>query len=171
MSKPLPQKTALDLKVKTVNGKTWTLSDQNPRAFTMIVFYRGLHCPVCKTYLKDLEGKVDEFRKRGMEVIAISGDDETRAKSAKDEWELKQLTLGHGLDVESMRQWGLYISKSIKESEPSIFCEPGVFWVRPNGELYSAIINSMPFGRPSFTDLLSTLDWVLENKYPARGEA
>lgn len=171
MKRPLPQTQAPDLQVKTVKGKNWTLSAQHPDTFTMLVFYRGVHCPVCETYLKDLEKKLDEFTKKGVGVIALSGDDEERASTSKEEWGLKRLTLGYGLSVETMRQWGLYISKSIKESEPSIFCEPGVFWVRPDGELYSAVINSMPFGRPSFTDLLSTLDWVIDNKYPARGEA
>ena len=31
------------------------------------MFYRGLHCPICKTLLKDLEAKLQKFEKRGAE--------------------------------------------------------------------------------------------------------
>lgn len=171
MTKLLPRTQAPELEVKTIKGDIWTLSKQDPPTFTMIVFYRGHHCPICKTYLQDLEGKWKEFTKRGVEMIAISGDPEKRGRKAKEEWALDQLTVGYDQAVDSMREWGLYISNSIKDSEPAQFGEPGVFLIRPGGELYYVAINSMPFGRPSIKDLLSTVDWVTENSYPARGEA
>ncbi|MEX2492464.1 MAG: peroxiredoxin-like family protein [Nitrospirales bacterium] len=171
MTKLLPRTHAPELEVKTIEGNIWKLSKLDPPTFTMIVFYRGLHCPICKTYLKDLEGKWREFTKRGVEMIAISGDTEERATKSKQEWGLEQLMVGYDQAMSSMREWGLYISHRIKDSEPAQFGEPGVFLIRPGGELYYIAINSMPFGRPSFRDLLSTVDWVTENSYPARGEA
>jgi hypothetical protein len=114
---------------------------------------------------------VEEIKKRRVEMIAISGDPEKRAGTSKKEWGLDRLALGYGQDVDSMREWGLFVSNSIKESEPPQFGEPRVFLVRPDGELYYVAINSMPFARPSFKDLLSAMDWVTENDYPARGEA
>ena len=39
----LPQTKTPDLTVRTVAGNTWTLSQQTPENFTLLVFYRGHH--------------------------------------------------------------------------------------------------------------------------------
>ena len=43
-----------DLKVETIGGSTWKMSEQSPNNFTLVVFFRGLHCPICANYLRDL---------------------------------------------------------------------------------------------------------------------
>ena len=166
-----PRTRAPELVVSTAKEGRWTLSDQNPEHFTMLVFYRGLHCPVCKGYLRDLENKWEDFDSRGVEGVAISGDTSERAEETKREWGLERLTLGYGQSVDSMREWGLFVSHAIKEGEPAAFGEPGLFLIRPDGTIYYEAIQSMPFGRPSFRELLSAIDFVLQNNYPARGEA
>ncbi len=100
-------------------------------------------------------------------MIAVSGDAKDRAYRSKKEWNLNNLTIGYAQSVDSMRKWGLYVSNSIKESEPAQFGEPGVFLIQPDSELYYIAINSMPFARPSIKELLSAVDWVIENNYPA----
>ena len=50
----LPDTQAPNLNLKLVGGGEWNLSDQKPSSFTMVIFYRGLHCPVCKNYLTKL---------------------------------------------------------------------------------------------------------------------
>lgn len=137
----------------------------------MIVFYRGLHCPVCRTYLSELDRKLDEFTRRGVDVIAISGDDAERARRTVDEWKLARLPIGYGQSIASMREWGLFISHGIKEPEPELFGEPGLFLVRPDGTLYYAAVTSMPFGRPRLDDMLAALDFIIAHDYPARGAA
>jgi hypothetical protein len=47
----------------------------------MVVVYRGKHCPICKTYLKTLDGLLDDFNKIDTDVIAISGDPQDKAES------------------------------------------------------------------------------------------
>jgi alkyl hydroperoxide reductase subunit AhpC len=120
--------------------------------------------------LRSLEARLDDFRSRGVEVIAISGDTQERAERAKEEWGLENLRIGYGQSVESVREWGLFLSRAIKESEPDLFAEPGVFLVRPDGTVHYESIQSMPFGRPSFQEMLGAIDFVLQNDYPARGE-
>ena len=44
-----PREAVPALEVETLNG-SWSLADQNPENFTMVVFYRGLHCPICSKY-------------------------------------------------------------------------------------------------------------------------
>ncbi|MEW5710575.1 MAG: redoxin domain-containing protein [Pseudomonadota bacterium] len=81
-----PRQPVPDLQVETLDAGTWRLADQNPLHFTMLVFYRGLHCPICKSYLRDLNGKIPELTACGVEAIAISCDDRERAQRMKREW-------------------------------------------------------------------------------------
>ena len=55
--------------------------------------------------------------------------------------------------------------------EPSLFVEPGIFVVRPNQTLYFAIVQTMPFARPSFGNILKAIDSVIAKDYPARGRS
>jgi peroxiredoxin len=170
-----PRQPAPALEVATVGGGTWRLADRAPENFTMIVFYRGLHCPICSNYLHDLEHKLPAFAEHGVEAVVISGDDEARAAQAKEEWKLPSLTVGYGLTLDQARAWGLYVSAGIGKTsigieEPALFSEPGLFLVRPDGTLYFASIQTMPFARPAFGDILKAVGVVLQRNYPARGE-
>jgi len=62
-------------------------------------------------------------------------------------------------------------SLAIKEGEPAQFSEPGLALVRADGTLYAIWIQSMPFARPHLNDVLSAIDFVIKENYPARGEA
>ncbi len=170
-----PRQRVPALSVKTVGGSIWTLADQRPERFTLVVFYRGLHCPICGGYLQDLSKKVAEFERRGVTVVAISSDLEERAEDAKRKWRLADLVLGYGLDLETARKWGLYISRghgptSTGLAEPPVFSEPALYLVRPDGTLYFGTTQTMPFARPHFDDILTALDFVIAKNYPARGE-
>lgn len=166
-----PRTRAPELSVDTVGGGRWNLAEQKPEQFTLVVFYRGLHCPICKGYLPDLQSQLDAFRKRGVEVVAISADPRDRAEQAKREWGLDRLRIGYGLPIETAREWGLFISEGISDKETAQFSEPGVFLIRPDGTVYYEAIQSMPFARPSFRELLGAIDVVTAKNYPARGEA
>jgi peroxiredoxin len=157
VAKLLPRTKVPALSVPTVAGRTWVLSEQKPQRFTLIVFYRGLHCPVCRGYLGELVELLPEFRARGVEVVAVSSDVEERARRTAAEWQLGDLTVGYGLGLDAARTWGLFISTSRGMTsagieEPAQFSEPGVFLVRSDGTLYWSIIQTMPFARPHFRE-------------------
>lgn len=159
----------LELEVKTLDGKLWKLSEQQPKNFTLIIFYRGWFCPICHNYLAELERLLDDFTKLGVEAIAISGDSQADAQKSITEWGIKNLTVGYEASIDLFRSWGLYISKGAFEKEPPLFCEPGFFLVKPDGTLFYAAVNSAPFGRPPISDMLSAIDFVLPRNYPVRG--
>lgn len=166
-----PRQPVPPLDVTLLDGGTWRLQDAKPAAFEMIVVYRGLHCPICKTYLGELEAKLPEFSKRGVDVIAISTDTRDRAERAKAEWGLDNLRVGYGLSIAGAREWDLFISRSIREGEPPEFSEPGLFLVKPDGTLFYAARGSAPWGRPPLDQMLRGIDVATERKMPARGEA
>jgi peroxiredoxin len=172
----MPRQPVPDLSVPTLDGPTWTLSEQAPENFTLIVFYRGLHCPICSGYIRDLDRKESKFNEKGVEVLAVSSDSEDRARQTKESWDLPNLTIGHSLPIETAREWGLYISTSrgvtsVGIEEPALFSEPGLYLVRPDRTLYAGAVNTMPFARTNFGELLKALDFIIEKDYPARGEA
>lgn len=168
-TKIMPGTQAPALSLPLVGGGTFTLADQTPEAVTMILVYRGYHCPVCKDFLAgQLEPKIEAFEAAGVKVIAASMDPEDRAQKAKDEWGLKKTPVAYGMTEEDARNWGLYVSSTIKEAETDVFAEPGTFWVKPDGELYLIDIANMPFARPNLDILLSKVPAVAAG-YPARG--
>lgn len=172
MPAPLPRQPAPALDLPLVGGGRFDLAAATPNQFTLVVAYRGVHCPQCKKQLSELDGRLGELRDVGVdEVVAVSGDDQERAERAVREWELQDLRVAYGMDEATMRAWGLYVSKGLTDSEPALFGEPGLFLVRPDASLYSAHVQSTPFARPRLDDLLEALAFVREKDYPARGEA
>ena len=111
MARLMPRRPVPALRVDTAEGP-WELAGQSPERFSMVVFYRGLHCPVCRGYIGELNGLVEEFAQRGVEVIAISSDTAERAGRTRADWKLDALRLGWALSPEQASAWGLYRSAS-----------------------------------------------------------
>jgi len=171
----LPRTPAPDLRVPVLGGGEWDLSQRLAERFIMVNFYRGLHCPICSKYLAELNRLADDFAARGVDTLVVSTDPQDRAEKAKREWGLEKLTVGYDLSLEDARRWNLYISSSkgttpMGVEEPHQFAEPGLFLTKPDRTLYFISIQSMPFARPAWRDVLGALDFVIEKDYPARGE-
>jgi len=169
--KPVP---ALDFDL--VGGGRWSLEEQKPEKFTMLVFYRGYHCPQCRRYTSELNGMIGEFDKRGVSTVIVSSDSRERAEETKTKWGLPALKVGYGISIEKAREWGLYVSTSRGMTsagieEPPLFSEPGLFLVKPDRTLYWASVSTMPFARPHFPEISQAIDFVVSKDYPARGEA
>ena len=170
-----PRQTVPALAVPTLDHGTFEIATAAPSRGTIVCFYRGLHCPICATYLTEFEKQVAAFAERGYETIAISSDDEDRARAMADKVGANALRFGYGLPLSVARDWGLYISTSrgktsIGIAEPALFSEPGLFIVNADRSLYYLSVQSMPFVRPSFRELLGAVDFAIEKSYPARGE-
>jgi peroxiredoxin len=170
-----PRQPVPALNIPLVGGDRYVLGAAPAPTFDLVVFYRGLHCPICAKYLMELERLMPEFEKRGVQVVAVSSDNAERAQAMADKIKAEHLRVGYELSLQSARQWGLYISASrgltsIGIEEPALFSEPGVFIVRPDGTLYYGSTQTMPFARPQFQDLLGAIDFAVAKDYPARGE-
>jgi peroxiredoxin len=171
----LPRQLVPELRVPTLAHGEFDLAGDAPERFTLVAFYRGLHCPICLKYLRELGPLVPEYEARGTKVIAISSDIPERAREMARKVGSDNLRFGHSLPLAVARRWGLYISSSRGKSsidieEPALFSEPGVFLVRPDGSLYYGAVQTMPFARPLFSELLQAIDFAITKDYPARGE-
>lgn len=171
MPVPVPATPAPPLRLPLAGGGIFDLAAESPDNFTLVVFYRGWHCPVCRGYLAQLDRAVEKLAGLGVGVVAVSGDPRERAEASVEDWKLTRLRVAYGQDVASMRKWGLFVSKGIKDPEPDVFGEPGIFLIRPDGTVYMAALNSMPAARPRIDDIVQAIEFFIEKSYPPRGEA
>lgn len=87
-----------------------------------------------------------------------------------NEWETGDVPIAYDMGEDVAREWGLFLSEKITDSsEPDVFAEPGMFIIRPDGELYFSSVQNAPFTRPSLEQLLQGLDFVMKADYPTRG--
>ncbi len=171
----VPRQKAPDLVLETLNHGRFDLAAERPERLTLVCFYRGLHCPICANYLKELERLTPAFAERGVATIAISSDGEPRARQMAEKIGAKSLRIAYGLKLSDARGWGLYISTSrgktsIGIEEPRLFSEPGLFLIKPDQTIYYLSVQSMPFVRPNFSEMVQAVDFMIKNDYPARGE-
>jgi peroxiredoxin len=135
----------------------------------MLVVYRGRHCPLCKRYLKALDGLLGEFEAAGVAVAAVSGDREEKAAAdaAEQGW---RFPLAYGMTVAQMRELGLYVSapRSPQETDRP-FPEPGLFVLNPEGEVQIIDVSNAPFARPELGTILAGIKFIQEKRYPIRG--
>jgi peroxiredoxin len=169
-----PRQSVPALEVDTLNG-AWSLADQSPENFTMVVFYRGLHCPICSKYIGELDKLTADFGEIGVSILALSSDTRERAEQTRQDWDLKNLDIGYAVSVEQAQAWGLHRSAgrgltSIGIEETAEFSEPGLFIIRNDNTLYWSQISTMPFARPHFREVIGALKFAMEKDYPARGE-
>ena len=171
----VPRQKTPPLALDTVAHGRFDLDAVTAERGVVLCFYRGLHCPLCAKYLVEFEKQTPAFAERGVETLAISTDGEERARAMAEKVGAKSLRFAYGLPLREARDWGLYISTgrgrtSIGIEEPDRFAEPGVFMVQPDRTLYWVSVQSMPFVRPNFAEMVQALDFIIEKSYPARGE-
>nr|WP_069791714.1 peroxiredoxin-like family protein [Cyanobacterium sp. IPPAS B-1200]OEJ77707.1 alkyl hydroperoxide reductase [Cyanobacterium sp. IPPAS B-1200] len=169
LNKLLTGKKVPSLEVNTLDGKIWKLSAQKPEKLTLIIFYRGCFCPICKSYGQEINKNIPQFEQLGVKVIYVSGDSHEKAQESQQTWQLDKLPIGYGVSLQTMRDWGVYISEGVQENEPPTFSEPAFFLVKDDGTLYYVGLNSNPFGRPSIQEMLGGIEFLLSNDYPTRG--
>lgn len=171
----MPRQAVAALVLPTLAHGRFDLAQEHPERFSLLVAYRGLHCPICHKYLLELARLQPDFEQRGVNVLAFSSDGRERAQAMVDKLSAPALRMGYALPLPVAKQWGLYVSSSrgmtsIGIEEPALFSEPGVFLVRPDGTLYYGSVQTMPFARPHFDELLGAIDFAIAKDYPARGE-
>ena len=83
MNRATPKQEAPALKVNLLGDEEFDISNSQAKSFTLLVFYRGLHCPLCQKYLQQLQDLLPEFEALGVNVLALSMDSEKRARLAR----------------------------------------------------------------------------------------
>lgn len=162
--KPMPK-----ISLPLMNGGKIELGGEG--RWQLAVIYRGRHCPLCRKYLKTLDGLLDDFQQAGIDVVAVSSDPRQRAQeeAAEEGW---RFPVACELSEDQMRELGLYVSEPRSPQETDRpFAEPGVFVTNPDGLLQIVDVSNAPFARPDLQGLLNGLKFIQEKDYPIRGTA
>ncbi|WP_342077791.1 peroxiredoxin-like family protein [Yoonia sp. SS1-5] len=161
-----------DIVVPGLDGESIALGQpRDGRDWQMVVVYRGKHCPMCTSYLKELTTLLPEFHALGVDVVAVSADPKAKAQD-----QMAAVTpnfpVGYDLSIAQMHALGLYVSepRSPQETDKP-FAEPGIFVVNADGQVQVTDISNAPFARPDLKTLLGGLRFIRnpENNYPIRG--
>ncbi len=158
------------LNVPQLGGGTLAVgTPRDDHDWQLVVVYRGLHCPLCKTYLTKLEALQSRFHGNGIDVITLSADPQEKAQAMVDELGLS-LPMGYDLSVMQMREMGIYVSdpRSPQETDRP-FPEPALYVINAAGNVQIVDISNAPFARPDLEILAGGLEFVRANDYPIRG--
>ncbi len=158
---------AIDL--PKVGGGRITNADFDAPFMTVLNVYRGLHCPRCKRQLEDFMAHEDAIQAEGLKIVSISTDDLARAEQTVAEWGLGDWPVGCDLSIAEARGLGLSISETIREGEPALFAEAAVFFIRADGVLWGAAVNTFPFLRPTAEQIIDAAQTAHARSYPPRG--
>ena len=158
------------INLATLGGGSITLGvPSKPENWQAIFSYRGKHCPICTRFLGELNAHVEELAKAGIEVVAVSGD--TQERAAKHMEEAKPtFPIAFGLQLETMRTLGLYISEPAPSDDiDEPFGEPGLFVVDGTGRLIVVNYSNASVARPNLGTLTMGLSFLKGHNYPIRG--
>lgn len=149
--------------VQLLNGAMWRSQDQPAGTMSLLTIYRGMWCGQCKKQLQALERLHDEFASRGVDVVAVSADTKTRARSMANDYALHKLNIGFDVSIASARAMGVFISKQEKTIEMPLFCEPATFLINKETKLQAAWIASSAFARVVPDDILAYVDFLAQH--------
>lgn len=137
--------------------------------WTLLVVYRGRHCPRCKKYLGILDGMRAQWTEAGFDIAVVSADPMEKAEADRKEFGWS-FDLGFGLTEAQMAVLGLYVTEPLSSAETDRrFAEPGTFVIRPDGSLLLVAISNGPSARPELAELLDGMIFTKENDRPPRG--
>ncbi|AOU97959.1 thioredoxin peroxidase [Acidihalobacter yilgarnensis] len=155
------------LAFKRYGGDTFTFGE--PGQWQALFVFRGQHCPICRSYLKEIEEHFSDLRELGISVAVVSADSEEQTRITAEAIE-SSFPLLYGMDEPTMQALGLYISEPRSSAETDHrFPEPGLFIVNPEGVLHLVDIANAPFIRPDIKRLVGGLKFIFKNDYPIRG--
>ncbi|PLW82012.1 thioredoxin peroxidase [Kineobactrum sediminis] len=164
VDKPFPQ-----TQLKTLSGDEVTLGKPQNDRWQLVVVYRGLHCPICKKYLGQLNAMKNELEEMKVDIVTVSTDPKEKARKFAEELGL-DIEVAYGLTIDRARELGLYISTPLDSAETDQpFAEPGLFLIRPDGGLHVSEVSSAPFCRPDLEFIKMGVNYVVEKDYPPRG--
>jgi len=163
------------IQITDTNGNLASLSDaahlgEDKDKWSLVVVYRGYHCPICLKYLNSLTEYTEKLKSLNIDVVAVSADTPEQLDKMKDKGLDVKFPVVTGLTLTQMHALGLYISDPMSDSETDhAFPEPGLFVVNPKGETVMIEIANAPFIRPDLEQFVSGLEFALNKNYPVRG--
>lgn len=165
-----PGSTLQPLTFNRIGGGEMTVGGASDN-WTLLVVYRGKHCPRCKKYLNILDAMRADWRAAGFDIAVVSADPLEKATADQETFGWG-FDLGYGMNEAQMAALGLYMSDPLSTGETDRrFAEPGTFVIRPDGSILLIAVSNGPSARPDLVELLDGMIFTKENDRPPRGTA
>ncbi|MDB4122337.1 redoxin domain-containing protein [Octadecabacter sp.] len=166
--KPIPGSILGPMTFANVAGGDITVGGEKEN-WTLLVVYRGKHCPRCKKYLNILDKMRGEWADAGFDIAVVSADSQEKALADQAEFGWG-FDLGYGLTEDQMATLGVYVTEplSLQEADGN-FAEPGTFVLRGDGSQIIVAISNGPAVRPDLTELLDGMIFNKTKDRPHRG--
>lgn len=130
-----------ELECATVGGGHLKLPKDLAGNFAVILAYRGSWCPYCNAQLASYQRHLPRFVEEGIQIVALSADDEEHAKATVAEHDIT-FPVGYGVDAEKTAETLKgYINK------PRGALESTNFLLQPDGTIEIAVYSSKVLGR------------------------
>lgn len=166
--KPIPDTILAPMTFPKLGGGEITVGGPKDN-WTLLVVYRGKHCPRCKKYLNILDAMGNDWADAGFDTIVVSADTEEKAKADQAEFGWN-FDLAYGLSETQMETLGLYVTDPLSPAESDRrFAEPGTYVLRADGSLIVVALSNGPAARPDLAELFDGMVFNKTNERPARG--
>lgn len=131
-----------DLSIPTVGGGQMALPRDLQGSYAVILFYRGAWCPYCKAQLAAFARAHASLRSIGVEVVALSVDDEAVSTALVDRMRLN-FRVGFGVNAgEIAAATGAYVAEGAAYLQST-----GWFVLDKSGSILTAVYSSGAIGR------------------------
>lgn len=136
------------LTLDVVGGGTIDLPGDLGGSYAVVLIYRGSWCPYCNAQLAAYARAADGLAELGIEVVALSTDDEATSAALAAKHGLR-FRLAYGVDAEAVSAaTGAYVSDDAR------YLQSTGFVLDPNGRVITAVYSSGAVGRLAVDDVL-----------------
>ena len=130
-----------DLSISTVGGGQLVLPRDVEGCYAVILFYRGAWCPYCKAQLTAVARARASLRSLGVEIVALSVDDEPVSAALVDRMRLN-FPIGFAAKADEISAMtGAYVA------ENAAYLQSTGFVLDKHGRILTAVYSSGAIGR------------------------
>ena len=149
-----------DLWIQTVGGDEILVPDDLEGFYSVILFYRGAWCPYCRAQLAAFARARASLLSIGVEVVALSVDDEAVSAALVDEMRLN-FPIGFGAKAgEISAATGAYVA------EGEAYLQSTGFILDRSGRILTAVYSSSAIGRLVPDDVAGFVRYVESHDVP-----
>jgi peroxiredoxin len=120
---------APDLRLPDTDGVTHTLSEFTSSGIAVMLYVRGAWCPFCLRQLSDYAEHYTDFKRSGVEVLAVSPESQRKSRRLRTTLKLPFTVLSDSR-FEAARTFGLMVDENAKLPNPATLMLDGQRRVR-----------------------------------------
>ena len=143
-----------DLSIRTVGGGEMTLPGDVEGFYSVILFYRGAWCPYCNAQLAAFARARARLQSIGVEVVALSVDDEAVSAALVDKLRLN-FPIGFGAKADEISAaTGAFVA------EGAAYLQSTGFVLDKSGRVLTAVYSSGAIGRLVPDDVVGFVQYI-----------